>query len=150
MHKIPEIKEILEHELFISLESFRHHGSISCLEHSLSVAIKAFEMARGGRADEIATTRAALLHDFYLYDWHIDSPGLHGFKHPYIALRNAQKYFTLSNIEKDAIKRHMWPLTPIPPRYRESMIVSIADKAVTWEDYLGRMKNEKHELCSEL
>ena len=136
MRLIPGVNEILQHELFLSMRSYRHHGTVSCLDHSLLVAARAFVMAEGSGADVVAVSRAALLHDFYLYDWHTDSPGLHGFKHPYIALSNAEKYFSLSRVERDAIKRHMWPLTPVPPRYRESLIVSIADKAATWADYL--------------
>ncbi len=36
--------------------------------------------------------------------------------------------FTLTDIEKDIIKKHMFPLTPIPPVHIESWIVCIADK----------------------
>ena len=53
---------------------------------------------------------------------------LHGFTHPYVACRNAEKEFLLNNIERDIIKRHMFPLTPVPPRYKESWIVTAADK----------------------
>jgi Predicted HD superfamily hydrolase len=74
--------------------------------------------------------RGALLHDYFLYDWHIidHNHRFHGFKHPKIALINAQRDLEISDIEKDIILRHMFPLTPIPPRYLESLIVCIADK----------------------
>ena len=135
LESVPDIEEILTHDLFKSMESFNHHGRVSCLEHTLMVAETALSMTEGKPGiDVISTVRGALLHDFYLYDWHTDSPGLHGFKHPYSALANAEKHFTLNKIERDAIKRHMWPLTPLPPRYRESFIVTVADKAVTWHD----------------
>ncbi len=143
----PAVREILEHETFLSMRDYRHHGNINCLQHSLQVASRAYHMTRLGTGiDVISTVRAALLHDFYLYDWHTDSPGLHGFKHPYIALANAQKLFDLNAIERDAIKRHMWPLTPIPPRYRESYIVTIADKLVTWADYSDFIEPMKEKL----
>jgi uncharacterized protein len=146
MARLPETAEIIEHDLFRSMDSYRHHGNVSCLEHSLQVAARALVMARQAGADEIATARAALLHDFYLYDWHTDSPGLHGFKHAAIALANAEKNFILGDVERDAIRRHMWPLTPVPPRYRESLIVSLADKAVTWSDYLGPARSGRKTL----
>jgi uncharacterized protein len=135
MKSIPEVREILEHELFRSMILYRHHGNVSCLEHSLKVGSIAFHMARNRKVDLVSTVRAALLHDFYLYDWHTDSPGLHGFRHPYTALKNAQEHFAINHIEKEAIVRHMWPLTPIAPRSREAMIVTIADKAAAWDDY---------------
>ena len=135
MRKIPSIAEIMEHAHFLSMARYRHHAQVSCLDHSLSTAVIAFKMARSVKADHLTAARAALLHDFYLYDWHTDSPGLHGFKHPRISLENAKQYFSLNKIEEDAIKRHMWPLTPVPPRYRESLIVCMADKIASWKDY---------------
>lgn len=131
----PEVREILQNERFRSLSRYRHHGSISCLEHTLLVTQRAYVMARKRNLDVVSTVRGALLHDFYLYDWHIDGPGLHGFKHPRIALRNAERYFALNAIERDAILRHMWPLTPIPPRHPESWVVSMADKWTAAMDY---------------
>lgn len=75
--------------------------------------------------------RGALLHDYFLYDWHIPDPThrLHGFRHPGRALENAQRDFVLSDIERDIIRKHMFPLTPALPRYRESLLVSAVDKA---------------------
>ena len=76
--------------------------------------------------------RGALLHDYFLYDWHDKNRAnyqkLHGFYHPGIALRNAEKEYRLSPREKDIIKKHMWPLTIVPPRCREAWIVTTADK----------------------
>lgn len=76
--------------------------------------------------------RGALLHDYFLYDWHIpddENPHrLHGFYHPGVALRNALKEYHLTEREKDIIRKHMWPLTVIPPGCREAWIVSAADK----------------------
>ncbi len=137
---VPEIAEILDHEAFRSMKYFRHHGRVSCRDHSIQVALRAFGMAERLGADRVAAARAALLHDFYLYDWHTSGPGLHGFRHPSIALANAQRHFRLSRVERDAIRRHMWPLTAVPPRYRESIIVSLADKAVTLTDYLRSVR----------
>ena len=36
--------------------------------------------------------------------------------------------FTLDAVERDVIERHMFPLNPVPPRYRESVLVCLADK----------------------
>ncbi len=147
IRKHPAVEEILENENFLSMRDYLHHGNINCLQHTLQVAARAYYMTRiRPGIDVISTVRAALLHDFYLYDWHTDSPGLHGLKHPTIALANAQKLFTLNEIERDAIKRHMWPLTPFPPRFRESYIVTFADKLVTWGDYSGMMEPYKEKL----
>jgi uncharacterized protein len=131
----PELREILEHPLFLSMSRHRHHGTVSCLAHTLQVAGMTYSLARKRGLDHISATRGALLHDFYLYDWHTDSPGLHGFKHPRIALRNARQHFSLNSIEENIILRHMWPLTLTPPRYRESLLVCLVDKLAAVTDY---------------
>ena len=81
----------------------------------------------------------ALLHDYFLYDWH-DGKGrhLHGFTHPKCAFRNAEKDYTLSPRVKNIIVRHMFPLTPIPPACKEAWIVCIADKICAIEETLFR------------
>ncbi len=139
----PEIREIFEHREFQKMDTFKHHKYVTCLEHTILVAEKAYRIARRLNLDAVSAARGALLHDFYLYDWHTDSPGFHGFKHPAIALKNARIHFSLNDIEENIILRHMWPLTPIPPKYREAMIVSMADKLVAIKDYSGIIKQRK-------
>lgn len=52
----------------------------------------------------------------------------HGFRHAQRALDNAQRDFHLNAVERDVIRKHMFPLNLRPPRYRESVLVSCADK----------------------
>ena len=74
--------------------------------------------------------RGALLHDFFMYNWNDPASmrPLHGFTHAREALCNAQKQFELNEIERDVIKKHMFPLNIALPRYRETALVSAADK----------------------
>lgn len=73
-----------------------------------------------------------MLHDFYLYQaWGNKEIGMraHWFGHPGTALRNAEKKFKLTELEKNIIASHMWPLTFLHfPRSREAVLVSLADK----------------------
>ena len=80
--------------------------------------------------DYKSVARAGMLHDFYLYDWRIKSSWhrWHAFKHGRFASINACKLFDLSNKEIDMIKKHMWPVTPIPPKSIEGFILTFADK----------------------
>ena len=110
----------LEKEGRLTMEkSYIQHGSTSVYEHSVKVAYTSLYFARRFRLniDEKSLIRGALLHDYFLYDWHEKdkSHRLHGFYHPSTALRNM-------------IVRHMFPLTPIPPRYKEAWILCLADK----------------------
>lgn len=108
------------------------HGNVSVFEHCLNVTHLSLCIAHvvPFKVDERSLVRGALLHDYFLYDWHIydSSHKLHGFTHPKAALENASRDFILSQIERDIIIKHMFPLTINPPRYRETIIVSLADK----------------------
>ena len=113
-------------------KSFIQHGYVSIYDHCLKVAYVSLLIAHivPFKVDERSLVRGALLHDYFLYDWHIydSSHKFHGFTHPKVSLINALKDFDLNLIERDIIVKHMFPLTINPPRYRESIIVSIADK----------------------
>ena len=112
-------------------QGITQHGTTSVFAHSLNVALMALIIAKRFRLriDERSLVRGALLHDFFLYDWHERGHGmLHGVTHPRTAFSNAQKVFALSERERDIITKHMFPLDPRPPRYAESWLVTIADK----------------------
>lgn len=134
----------LEKEGRLSLtKDFIQHGNVSVYEHCLSVCICSIKIARMLRIryDLRALIRGALLHDYFLYDWHVnDDPNrkLHGFFHPSVALENALKDYELSKKEQDIIKHHMFPLTIIPPMCREAWLVCLADKICAGKETLLR------------
>ena len=102
--------------------------SLMVAECSLQIRQKLLRLGIECRERELV--RGALLHDYFLYDWHVKDKThrLHGFFHPGTALANAQKEYVLSKREKNIILRHMWPLTPIPPKTMEGMVIVYADK----------------------
>lgn len=134
-------QEILSSNRIPVLFSIPHHGKVSVFEHSVGVAYMSILLAHylHIKVYQKEMIRGALLHDYYLYNWHEKEKWhrLHGFKHPYFALRNASSDYKLSEREKDIIKCHMFPLTPFPPRFRESILVCVADKIVSLCDYFS-------------
>lgn len=114
------IKEYMESPAIRKMDDFMQHGSTTTLEHCKNVAWVSFVIndRLHLNADEKDLIECAMLHDFYLYDWHDGKPErkTHGFDHPYIASENAAKSFEISEKTKSAIKSHMWPLniTEIP------------------------------------
>lgn len=110
------------------------HGTTSVFEHSLAVTAQATLIAQALRIPvaERELVRGSLLHDYFLYDWHVGDPShrLHGFRHPGFACANAERDFGINDIERDMIRHHMFPLTPVPPTCREGAILCIADKVV--------------------
>ena len=114
---------------------FIQHGDVTVYAHVLSVARASLSaadvLARAGvHIDRASLLRGALLHDYFLYDWHDPDPShrLHGFRHPFFALARAEEDFDLTPRERNIIVRHMFPLVPIPPTCREAWIVCLADK----------------------
>ena len=128
MHASP----ILHSGNFERTETFVQHGTTSCRSHCIAVARLSLALAGWFRVrhDPASLIRGALLHDFFLYDWHEKQPatGLHGYTHPRRALENASLEFEVNAVERDIILRHMFPLTLIPPRRTESWLVCLADK----------------------
>jgi len=39
----------------------------------------------------------------------------------------------------------MWPLTPVPPRYKESFIVSFVDKYLSSKEFIDEFKKRINE-----
>lgn len=111
---------------------YRHHGTVNCYEHSVSVACMSVWLAEyfHCKVDLRSMIRGALMHDYFLYDWRVPDKEhrFHAFTHAKRALRNAERDFSLTAVERDIIARHMFPLNPIPPKYRESILVCLADK----------------------
>lgn len=126
--------DILQSPNFKKTEDNIQHGTMSVRRHSIQVAKFSLRLSNKFRikCNQKDLVRGALLHDYFLYDWHdkdhVGIQNLHGFFHPNVALTNAEAEYKLTNRQKDIIKKHMWPLTVVPPMCREAWIVSIADK----------------------
>ena len=142
------IGDIYEHEEFLKLKNHYHHNS-SIYEHVMDVAYFSYRTSKFLKLDYQSTARGALLHDFFLYDWRnrdvsdLPEDKFHGIEHPKIALKNATTHFTLNAIEKDIVIKHMWPLTLVPPRFKESFVVSFADKYLASKEYATKLKPDR-------
>jgi len=132
-HFVELTKDYLKADVVKQMDENIQHGSTTTLEHCENVAWISYLINKklNLKADEKELVEAAILHDFYLYDWHDkDHPHKpHGFTHPFTACNNAVKYFGISEKQQEAIRSHMWPLniTTIP-KSREALIICLADK----------------------
>src|SRR5574344_1242881 len=128
------IKDIISNNDFDKLQHECHHG-ISRYDHCMHVAEKSYLYAKKHHYDYVKVTRAALLHDFYTNE---DTRAYNKREtlriHPKFALKNANKYFKLDDMEQNIIVSHMYPLKGEKPRYKESYIVSVADKLVATKE----------------
>lgn len=150
---LDKVRRIYEFSRLKSEDKYTQHGNTSCLLHSVAVAYYSYKAAKkiGGKKAVLSELiRGALLHDYFLYDWHtnpIPENGLHGFSHPYTAWQNASHDFELTEREENIIKSHMFPLTLTKiPRYREAWIVTGVDKILSLYEVFFRHTYKNEEL----
>jgi uncharacterized protein len=122
------------------MKHHRHHVRSNARDHSIKVAFLCYlyHKTYSPDIDLREFVRGALLHDYYLYDWHDKAKGtrLHLFTHPRRALRNVlARYPELSKMQKDMILHHMFPLTPVPPLTRGGWLLWFYDKFAALSDY---------------
>jgi len=160
------VKDIINHPKFLETKKVSHHGGENTLfSHSLNTAFMTFKIAKRlkwSEEDVISATRAAMLHDFIEFDW--DSPEsrayksqfkglerikhMHGFVHGFQAVEYSSKFFELSNAQIDAMAKHMFPLVPILPKYKETWLLTYTDKIVAiyelTDTLLYMMRSRRH------
>lgn len=146
-------EDILNSANFQKTKEHIQHGNMTVNEHCINVAKTSLLIKEKLHitCNQRDLVRGALLHDYFLYDWHkkdLKNPHkLHGFYHPGRALRNAKKEYVLTKRQEDIIKKHMWPLTVVPPMCREAWIVTTADKYCslmeTFRLHKGKIKTRR-------
>ena len=137
------LSNILDNDLVKSMKSYMQHGNTSSFDHCIRVAQLCYiidkKLKLNSNLNDLLL--GAMLHDFYLYDWHKRSLkyGLHGYNHSRIAMENAIKYFNVNENVQSMILTHMWPLniTKIP-KMKEGWILCIADKICSIEETFNR------------
>lgn len=134
------LKKIEKESRLSETKNHIQHGNTSVYYHCLYVSYMSYRTARllKLKVSYSEVIRGALLHDYFLYDWHTPDPShrLHGFFHSKKALKNALEDFSLTKKEQDIIKKHMFPLTIKPPIYKESILVCVVDKACSGKEIL--------------
>ncbi|MCM1268673.1 MAG: HD domain-containing protein [Bacteroidales bacterium] len=137
-------EDILQSDNFKKTRAHIQHGTMTVHRHCLDVARYSLLLNKklGIGCNKRDLIRGALLHDYFLYDWHDKAylahrKRLHGFHHPMTALKNAEQEYELNDIQREIIRKHMWPLSVIPPTCREAWVVTAADKYCSFLETIG-------------
>ena len=141
------LREMAEDPRIRQMKNYTQHGTVSTYDHCLAVAQMSLKMADRLhiRVDRKNLVRGALLHDYYLYDWHDHGDSLHGYHHPEIAEKLAADEFSLSEKERGIIRSHMWPLTLFhAPCSKEAALVCLADKICSSKETLQGFFKRRH------
>ena len=137
------IDELIKNETVQEMKKYRQHYETSCYEHCYMAAFYCYLICKKLGLDYKSATRAAMLHDLFLYDWRKKQPdrkGLHAYTHAKTACENACKIFDLSKKEQSIIKTHMWPLTIGIPKSPEALILTFVDKYCALSESFDVMK----------
>ena len=127
------IHDLIENNTVQKMKDYKQHYETTCFDHCLIASYYCYKICKKIGLDYISCSRAAMLHDLFLYDWRLPKKdrvekGMHAFTHGLRALNNANKTFELNEIEKDMILHHMWPVTIIPPKTKEGFLLTLIDK----------------------
>ncbi len=165
------VEPILKNDEFQKRKLFPHHHNMSVWEHSILVSFKSYKVSKRFKVNSINCAIAGLLHDFYPWSWmynealeELDNGKYlievwtkhplfkrHGFTHAKAAAENYIKYFPEYENKRitNSIKRHMFPLNIVPPRYKEGYIVTMVDKFNSFKE-LPSASDLKNKLLHKL
>lgn len=141
------VRGVIHTREYQSMKRIRHHVRGNAFEHSVRVAYLCYKHHKrfGMKTNLDELIRGALLHDYYLYDrTEKKDRRLHWLRHPHRALQNAERHYpSLTDRERDAIRRHMFPLTLIPPRTAAGWLVCFYDKVAAIGDRFEKRTYKK-------
>lgn len=137
------IEDLITNETVQQMKNYRQHYETSCFDHCYLAAYYCYLICKKYNLDYRSATRAAMLHDLFLYDWRVRQPdrkGLHAFTHGKTACDNACRLFDLNEKEKDIILKHMWPVTISFPNSIEGFILTFVDKYCAMSETFEEVK----------
>jgi uncharacterized protein len=138
------VKDITDNYNVLALKDHVQHQNSSRYAHCEEVAFYTYLICKKLKLDYISAARGAMLHDFYFYNWRNKNvegqKKFHLLRHPRIALNNALDIFELNELEKDIILKHMWPVTIVPPKFMEGIIVTLVDKYCATKEFFKCLK----------
>lgn len=125
------VGHILDNDEFNKIKKIEHHG-VSRFEHSLKVSYFSYKIAKILRLNYNEVAKGGLLHDFFLSadERKMKERFLSTFNHPKKAVSKSNEVFGITDLEKDIIKSHMFPVNMSLPKYAESWVVNLTDKIV--------------------
>lgn len=133
------VGDLLASDIVQQMRQYPHHGKVSTFWHSVYVSYLTYRFCGGLHLQQREAARAALLHDFYLYNWYTQKHSEnHIWYHPKEAVKNAEAYFEpLTAKQKNMILSHMWPLFVETPKSKEAYVLTVADKIAATRDLVG-------------
>lgn len=128
------VYDIIESHELEKLKEITHHISTTRFQHCLNVSYYSYLVCKKLHLNARSAARAGLLHDLFYYDrkeYNAEKAKgqlSHSMLHSKQACKNASELTDISDLERDMIEKHMWPMTKSLPKYKESYVITIIDK----------------------
>lgn len=138
------VKDILDNEEFKKMNEIAHHG-LNRGGHLLRVSYYSYKIAKIMGLDYESSARAGLLHDFFFEDNKNSNMSKRMktlVEHPKYSVHNSSKYFELTEMEKDIIESHMFPVCRKVPKYFEGWIVNLVDDVVAINEFSYKLRTK--------
>lgn len=131
------IGDIIRHPQYRRLRTIIHHNRTTRYRHALRVGYWVYRVCRALHLDHYEAARAAVLHDFFHYNWRDNTMQGYPWRHPQLSLQNALRHFTLTPLQREMISMHMWPIPGDHafPRHAETWVIIAVDKIETVAEY---------------
>ena len=151
-------RDIINSEEFCRARTQTHHDKTTVGAHSMEVACISLAISRLFSAVAISSNekeliRGALCHDLGIlgrYDKFANN-FVCCFRHPKDSVVAAESLLgELTDIERDVIAHHMWPVTIVPPHHREAFIVMIADKICAVKEIVRSSEKNRIEAAKKV
>ena len=156
-------RDILVSDIFRQAEAETHHLHGTVFDHTVNVCVVSMRLCsqltdRGIQVNKKDLIQAALCHDLGMVGRETKYKGRVGSwrNHARESARIARELVPdLSAEAEEMILSHMWPVSGMPPRTNEGMILCMADKYATMADwrswltksrYAPRIKEQLDEL----
>lgn len=143
-------QSLLINENVLRMKEVPMHRGSNCFLHSFRVAKYAIKRGlKHKKVDLEVVLYAAILHDYYLYDWRKDKTKKkhHGSRHPFIASEHAKRDFNIDEKVVRVIRSHMWPINIKEfPNTREAKILSFSDKHIAIREAFCSVKYKKKRM----
>lgn len=126
------VKHYINDHEWLKLMTFVHHKNTTRLMHCMHVSYLCFLQAYRKQWDFESAAIGGLLHDFCLFDkgdYTIKHyRDIWCFYHPQQALQAAERKYKLSDVTRDIIATHMFPMAFAFPKHRETWLIAYWDK----------------------
>lgn len=137
------VGDILCDETVQRMKTYQHHREVTTHFHSTFVSYTVMKLCEKLKpAEEREIVRAALLHDYYLYEWYTEKhEEKHIWYHPKQSVKNIEERFgPLSDMQRNMILAHMFPMSYETPSSLGAWLLTMADKHCATSDYTGVSK----------